>query len=701
MQLLPSTAADMARQLHETYDGKRLLNDPAYNTRLGTQYLRELLDQYAGNSFLALSAYHAGAGNTNKWISQFGDPRDGSISYADWARSVGVRNPASGRYMGDVSRAMHMGAGKGGDPLEAFGDADDRMRREEEAWAERMADLQEKAVQQTMADIEAGATKKNSVSFIEQQKEAYRSTFQKWADNELKKELAKLQSDPSSRYHQGDIGKLMTAKRAELDAQLAKKMGDFDRVAENAQLRIDGIIAKGNVARATGQIDLLTKALTGRESGDQLGSALSQVSSLQDQIDANTTKAFWADGKYDRKDPAAQAALAEARNAAQLKSAGSVGTLLDAYLKAGGRNDAASLKLAGAPLKAMSGEYGGQYTDTERFNAKQAEQDAQRLQVSAALARAERVLAIATTDRTKAATDAEAAQTALTTALVTADPKLIEAAQKELTQRQALLGTKDAYLEKAKAATEAAQAAAEAAGAPRTGGPSLTESLAGAGSRMLDDLKKLPPVASQIGDAVYGTFKHLQTGIADSLVAVATGTKSIKDAVGDMAKSILTDMLNLAAKLAAEKILMSVLGLFNIGGAPTSLVGLGGFGQTGPGRSGGGMVGGSAIGTRDSVLTPLEPGEFVMKRSAVDTIGADTLAQINAQGSSHTSRAAAPAAAALASQKREPDHVNVWLVPRDQVPPPGPKDIVQIIGDNINQRGSLRTLIKNVQMGVA
>lgn len=75
MQLMPATARRMARSLHLHYRRSKLVYDPAYNVRLGSQYLKHLLEQYDNAPVLAIAAYNAGPGNVRKWVKNFGDPR--------------------------------------------------------------------------------------------------------------------------------------------------------------------------------------------------------------------------------------------------------------------------------------------------------------------------------------------------------------------------------------------------------------------------------------------------------------------------------------------------------------------------------------------------------------------------------------------------------------------------------------------------
>ena len=72
MQLMPSTAEHTARKLGFELAGARQLTDPELNIRLGSAYLKELLDNYGGNRILATAAYNAGPGRVRQWRRQSG-----------------------------------------------------------------------------------------------------------------------------------------------------------------------------------------------------------------------------------------------------------------------------------------------------------------------------------------------------------------------------------------------------------------------------------------------------------------------------------------------------------------------------------------------------------------------------------------------------------------------------------------------------
>lgn len=116
MQVLPATAETIARGLGIRFDAsnaqdrQRLRTDAAFNQQIGRAYLGQLIERYNGDSFLAVTAYHAGEGNVDGWLRSVGDPRSGQISREDWLTGVeGRGNPLSAAYPRKVLAAMQAG----------------------------------------------------------------------------------------------------------------------------------------------------------------------------------------------------------------------------------------------------------------------------------------------------------------------------------------------------------------------------------------------------------------------------------------------------------------------------------------------------------------------------------------------------------------------------------------------------------------
>ncbi len=75
MQLMPGTAKLVAKELGIKYEQKKLISDINYNVRLGSFYIKKLIDEFNGSEMLAIASYNAGPNATKRWINEFYDPR--------------------------------------------------------------------------------------------------------------------------------------------------------------------------------------------------------------------------------------------------------------------------------------------------------------------------------------------------------------------------------------------------------------------------------------------------------------------------------------------------------------------------------------------------------------------------------------------------------------------------------------------------
>lgn len=83
MQLLPGTARRTAKEFHLPYAGRITLTDPEGNIRLGTSYLRKLLERFDDNRVLATAAYNAGPLNVEDWL-----PQQGTMDALIWIENI-------------------------------------------------------------------------------------------------------------------------------------------------------------------------------------------------------------------------------------------------------------------------------------------------------------------------------------------------------------------------------------------------------------------------------------------------------------------------------------------------------------------------------------------------------------------------------------------------------------------------------------
>ncbi|MFN7901833.1 MAG: lytic transglycosylase domain-containing protein [Holosporales bacterium] len=91
MQLMPATAKIEARTVGLPFSPVELTRDPKYNITLGAAHLDRLISQFDGSYPMIAAAYNAGAGNVNKWVATFGDPRTDEISMLNWMESIPFR----------------------------------------------------------------------------------------------------------------------------------------------------------------------------------------------------------------------------------------------------------------------------------------------------------------------------------------------------------------------------------------------------------------------------------------------------------------------------------------------------------------------------------------------------------------------------------------------------------------------------------
>ena len=70
MQVMPSTARNVAKQQGVVYRGTQALYDPQVNIALATEYYSGLLKRYDGNRVKALAAYNAGPSRVSRWLGE-------------------------------------------------------------------------------------------------------------------------------------------------------------------------------------------------------------------------------------------------------------------------------------------------------------------------------------------------------------------------------------------------------------------------------------------------------------------------------------------------------------------------------------------------------------------------------------------------------------------------------------------------------
>lgn len=217
----------------------------------------------------------------------------------------------------------------------------------------------------------------------------------------------------------------------------------------------------------------------------------------------------------------------------------------------------------------------------------------------------------------------------------------------------------------------------------------------------MDQQTKLAKSNAELGRGFTRIFEDINSGFSTVVRNIATGTGSIKSSFQDMARSIISNLLDIAVKRASAGIFDSIFG--SVVGAVTGGI-TGGVTQSAAPIQGlgeiqvtnlaqGGIVRGNLA--RDSVRTNLMPGEAVLTRSAVSMLGEDTVNSLNQQGNRVASQSA-PAAPQAANTNYAPTEQNIYIVDqRSQIPSLGEKDVVMIVSDNINRGGTIKKAVRS------
>jgi soluble lytic murein transglycosylase len=114
MQLLPETARGLATGM--TYE-ESMLTNPGTNVRLGTRYLRELLDRFGESSALSVAAYNAGPEAIDRWLTHArGETLDIFVEAIPYVETRGY----VARVLGNLARYAYLARGSAAVPAVAL-----------------------------------------------------------------------------------------------------------------------------------------------------------------------------------------------------------------------------------------------------------------------------------------------------------------------------------------------------------------------------------------------------------------------------------------------------------------------------------------------------------------------------------------------------------------------------------------------------
>jgi soluble lytic murein transglycosylase len=87
MQIMLGTAEKVCKELKIPYKADSLFN-PAYNVKLGSTYVLDVLEKYNGIKPIAITAYNAGPGRVSKWLKARGETSLSEIDPVDWVELI-------------------------------------------------------------------------------------------------------------------------------------------------------------------------------------------------------------------------------------------------------------------------------------------------------------------------------------------------------------------------------------------------------------------------------------------------------------------------------------------------------------------------------------------------------------------------------------------------------------------------------------
>lgn len=193
----------------------------------------------------------------------------------------------------------------------------------------------------------------------------------------------------------------------------------------------------------------------------------------------------------------------------------------------------------------------------------------------------------------------------------------------------------------------------------------------------------------------------MDNGLVTFLDNVTSKSMTAKESFKEFGKSIIQTIGDIARQLVAKQIVMSILGAFT-GGGDVQTSG-GGSASGWSSNALGGLVTGP-IKNRDSVPTMLMPGEYVLKKSAVDSLGRDYLDGLNNKSSAYMTNYSSDVTEAKAEGQAEGTSqpggvVNVYVVGQEQQEQMTPQDVLVTITQDMMTGGQTKKLVKSIAMG--
>ena len=215
--------------------------------------------------------------------------------------------------------------------------------------------------------------------------------------------------------------------------------------------------------------------------------------------------------------------------------------------------------------------------------------------------------------------------------------------------------------------------------------------------------------SQQMTQGIGGALEEVRSGFATFFTDVLNGSSTVLGAFGNFAKSIIRYLEEMAAKALASQLFNFLIGLIpGVGPSVSSGTSSGPLSVidqlSGTGHYAGGLIGRASGGpvtqgtsARDSVITKLSKGEYVVQKSAVDSVGTSFMENLNRRGARALhGMSSTPALVMPAPAHQE---MKVFVVAPDSRPSMSPSDVLLVIQDDMLKGGTTKQLVKHISQG--
>lgn len=201
-----------------------------------------------------------------------------------------------------------------------------------------------------------------------------------------------------------------------------------------------------------------------------------------------------------------------------------------------------------------------------------------------------------------------------------------------------------------------------------------------------------------------GSINGMNNAFVELFDNITKGSKSASESFKQFGRSIIQTMADVAKEMLAKQVVAAIFSYFmpdfSSGSSGPINITPAGYGKS---AAQGGLVTGP-IKNRDSVPTMLMPGEYVLKKSAVDSLGRDYLDSLNNKSSTYMTNYSSGVTEANSETTKSGTKsgngvVNVYVVGQEQQKQMTPQDVVVTITQDMMTGGQTKKLVKSIAMG--